>query len=1022
MITHRREMQFLLLGPLAVYVGRAAVPVRPGKQRAVLAALLLSANDVVPADDLAEILWGAQPPPSAPVTLRNYVKRLRQSLGDAGWDRIATRARGYSISVDRGELDVTRFEGLLTAAHAAAAEGGWDRAAVQAREALSLWRGEPLADVQSQVLAQREIPRMTEMRLRALETRIEADLHVGRVDVVPELRRLAQAQPFREHVHALLMLALYRDGQRAEALAAYRHTRRALVSELGIEPGAELRELHQQILTGEVVAACGRGRPPGEARPAVPRQLPAPVAHFTGREGELAALDGLVDPHRAGVPGGAVIAAICGTAGAGKTELAVHWAHRIAQRFPDGQLYVNLRGYDPEQPVTAADALAGSLRALGVPGQEIPAEVAERIALYRSLLASRRMLVVLDNARETEQLRPLLPGSPACVTVVTSRDSLAGLVARDGARRLELDMLPAADALALLRTLVGDRVAEDPQAAAALASYCCRLPLALRIAAELAVARPAAALSDLVAELAGARRRLDLLDAGGDPRTAIRAVFSWSCRHLNAAAARAFRLAGLHPGPGLDVYTVAALTGATVEQATRTLDQLARAHLIQATGPGRYSLHDLLRAYAAEQAAAEGGEKERRAALTRLFDFYLRAAHVAMDVVFPAEHHRRPSPPGATTAVPPLADVAAAGAWLDAERENLAAVVAHTAGDGWPEHAIRLSATVFRYLEVAGHYPEIRVICGHARWAAREAADQVAEAGALHHLSMADLHQGRYRQATERMRQALALWQRAGDATGQARVLANLGIVGLQQGRYRQAAASLRRALVLYRESGDGFGEGRALNNLGLIQLRQGRYLRAAECFGQALALHRQVGDTANETACLANVGVVHLREGDYEQAAGRLGEALELSRRIGMPLNEAYSLTNLGLVDLRLGRHQRAISRLRQALALCRQLGERSSEAEARNGLGAALLAAGRPGDARSQHATALSLATQMGEIYEQARAHDGLAATYHATGDAGNARRHQQHAAALYTRLGAPEADQVRARLNRADHDRRR
>ena len=369
-------MEFCLLGPLAVRADGVVVPITPGKQRAVLAGLLLKAGQVVPVEELAETLWGSAEPPSARVTVQNYVMRLRHALGDAGRARIITRPGGYLIRAGAGELDVTRFEALVEAARAAAWDGSWDTAADQARTALALWRGEPLADVQSEVLALRQVPRLTEMRLRATETRIDADLHLGRDgDVIAELRQLVAASPLRERLRALLMLALCREGRRGEALAAYRHARRVLIDELGVEPGLELRELHQQILTADPVLAVAASRWTGaDGRgPAVPRQLPGAVADFTGRATELAALDRLLDRVGETTPTTIVISAIAGTAGVGKTALAVHWAHRVAPRFPDGQLYVNLRGYDPDQPMSAADALAGFLRALGVPGQDIPA-------------------------------------------------------------------------------------------------------------------------------------------------------------------------------------------------------------------------------------------------------------------------------------------------------------------------------------------------------------------------------------------------------------------------------------------------------------------------------------------------------------------------------------------------------------------------------------------------------------------------------------------------------------------------
>jgi transposase len=537
------------------------------------------------------------------------------------------------------------------------------------------------------------------MRLQAAEIRIDADLHLGQhAELITELRQLTGSYPLRERLHGLLMLALYRDGRQGEALAAYQHARRALVGEHGIEPCAWLRELHQQILTGDPALDTPAPARPGvtSAAPAVPRELPARVTNFTGRLAELDTLTRLLGEPGAKAPGTVVISVIGGTAGVGKTALVVHWAHQVAGWFPDGQLYVNLRGYDPGEPMPAADALARFLRALGVPGQDIPAEEDERAALYRSRLSGRRMLVLLDNARSAEQVRPLLPGTPDCAVVVTSRDSLAGLVAREGAARLDLDLLRESEAVSLLRALIGGRVHAEPAAAQALAGQCARLPLALRVAAEMVIARPAARLSDLVRELAGQRRRLNLLDAAGDSRTALRAVFSWSCRHLDASAASTFQLAGLHPGLSLDSYAAAALTGATVERAAGLLEQLARAHLMQPIAPGRYGMHDLLRDYAAEQAADHDAGLGCRQALTRLFDHYLSTAVIAMDTLYPAENPRLAGVSPSGSPLPPVAEPAAARAWLDAHRAALVAAAAYTADHGWPSHASRLATVIFR--------------------------------------------------------------------------------------------------------------------------------------------------------------------------------------------------------------------------------------------------------------------------------------------------------------------------------------
>src|SRR5581483_9576254 len=697
----------------------------------------------------------------------------------------------------------------------------------QARAALELWHGEPLADVESDALAVHEVPRLAELRLQAAELRIDAELRLGRHStVIAELERMAAAHPLREHLHALLMLALYRDGRQAEALAAYQHTRRVLVAELGAEPGAELRELHRQILaTGPARPDLESGQsPPGRVRPVtaspgpvVPRELPGPVRQFVGRAAELADLTGGLE--QAG-PRTLVVSAIAGMAGVGKTALAVQWAHQAADRFPDGQLHVNLRGYDPGPPVAAADALAGFLRSLGVAEQDIPAETEERAARYRSLLAGRRMLIMIDNAADAEQVRPLLPGSPSCVVVVTSRDALAGLVARDGARRLSLGPLPAAEATGLLRALIGEKVDAEPEAAAALAGYCARLPLALRVAAERAAASPGASLADVTSELADQRERLDRLDAA-DQRTAVRAVFSWSVRHLDDETGRAFRLLGLHPGADFDGYDAAALTGSTLRQARCLLDRLARAHLIQPVGTGRYGLHDLLRAYAADQAADQDSEQELRAALTRLFDHYLATAAAVASTLFGADPDR-PAPPPSAGPMPPVTSPATALAWLDLRRSTLVAIAAQAAGHGWPGHAIGLAATIFRYLDV-GHFPEAAAMHGHARRAAAKAGDRAAEAAALTMLGAAEAAQGRLRQATGHLEQALTLYRADGDGTGEARALGHLGLADFCRGRYGRSARSHRDALAIYLELGDHIGEARERHALGVIDLRQGR-------------------------------------------------------------------------------------------------------------------------------------------------------------------------------------------------------
>jgi len=1015
-------MEFGLLGPLVVRCDGAVVAVSRSRERAVLAALLLHANEVMLVADLAEALWGEFPPPSAEMTVRNYVKRLRQVLGAAVGSRIGTGAGGYTIRVEAGELDVARFEELASVVQAAVHGGRWDQVSRQARAALSLWRGDPLADAGSRVLAEREAPRLAEIRLQVLEARLDADVRSGdHAGVIPELYRLVRLHPLREHLHATLMLALYRCGQQADALAVYRNVRQVLVTELGIEPGPGLKELHQRILAADPSLGGAEPARSAAAAPAgvTPRELPPAVRGFTGRSAELEALTRLLDR-----PGGhgaetIVISAIGGTAGVGKTALAVHWAHQVAGRFPDGQLYVNLRGYDPGQPVSATDALAKFLRSLGVPGQDIPPDEDGRSARYRSLLAGKQLLVVLDNAGSADQVRPLLPGTPACAVVVTSRDTLAGLAARDGAARLDLDVLPLQEAVALLRTLIGARVDADPAAAAELAGQCCRLPLALRVAAELAATRPAVPLAALAGELADLRTRLDLLTTGGDPRADVRAVFSWSYRHLDTDAARTFRLAGLHPGPDIEGYAAAALTGASVPQARQALDGLARAHLVQPVAPGRYGIHDLLRGYAREVSSSLDSGEEQHAALTRVFDYYLHTAAVAMDTLFPAERAHRPSIPRPDTPAPLLRDTAAAREWVDGERATLVATAGHTAAHGWPGHATRLAAILASDLLNGGHLPEGLAIVSHALDAARRSGDRAAEAAAISRIGSIDWQQGRYQQAGDRHRQALALFGEADDRAGRARALNGMGLAEMQLGRYAQAARYLNQAVAIHRDIGNESGQARALGNLGLALHRHGRYQQAAGCYRQSLDLSREIGDRQCEAYALARLGSIDRRLGRDQDAAGYYRQALALFQDTGNKAGQAETLIKLGEVTLSLGRRRQAAANFEQALAMFREIGDPVLQADALNGLGDVLFHAGDLDKAREHHAAALRLASAAEAPREQARAHSGLARTCQADGDPVRAQHHWQEALTRYTAIGAPEASEIRTRLTQTRDD---
>src|SRR6266545_1475202 len=663
---------------------------------------------------------------------------------------------------------------------------------------------------------------------------------------------------------------------------------------------------------------------------ATPRELPLDVYGFTGRDTELAALDALLEA--GGHDSDLMIAAVSGTGGVGKTALVVHWAHRVTDRLPD--------------------------------------DTDERIALYRSLLAGRRVLVVLDNAHSTAQVRSLLPGTSSCLAVVTSRDSLEDLVAGEGARRVDLDLLPRAEAVALLRTLIGERVVAEREAAATLAERCARLPLALRIAAERAVDRATVRLTDLVAELAG-HRGLELFEAGADERTAVRAVFSWSYRYLPPDAARAFRLLGLHPGQDIDRYAVAALVGGAVDQTWQTVEVLERAHLVAPTHTGRVGMHDLLRHYAAEHATNDDNDADRHAALTRLLDHYLMAASAAMDTLFPHERHRRPDPPvRGDLSIPDLSEPAAARAWLDTERSNLVAATAFAAQHGWPAHAGKLAAVVWRYLYAGAHHVDALTIHTHALQAARQETNRSGEAAAIH----------------------------------------NIGRVYWRWGRHDEAQEHFERALAIYREVGGPSEVGAVLNNLGNLLDLLGRFDEAIDRYKEALAILGNSGDLAGEAATLGNLGIIYEIISRQDEAIENHQQALTIFRQVGDHGGVGRTLDNLGSVFFRQGRYHEALHYYEQALALADRIDNRVRQTSALVGLGDTLRLTGHPGRALARYQTALDLAGQTGDRYERAHALEGIGHVLCDSGHTEPARRHWTEALEIYTDLDIAEADLVR------------
>ena len=926
-------VHFGLLGPLLVQddTGRT-LPIRATRQRTVLAALLLHANRTVTADTLGDILWaGRKPPPRHHAALLNYLSRLRRDLGPGLRKRIETRPLGYAILIgDDTELDLRVLASLEERADAAMVAGDWAKARHYAGQALTLWRDEPLCDVPSARLHQEELPRLAETRLRLAQTAAEADLRAGRYDVAAgQLRELVRAHPLRERLHERLMLTLYLAGRRADALEVYQRAHRTLADELGVDPGQRLRDLHARILADDRLSAAAsqaeaeaEASQPGEIflpRP-VPRQLPSSPAHFVGRAAELAALDSLFN--EAGQPGvGAVypvrIAAILGAAGIGKTALALHWAHQVADRFRDGQLYADLRGFSSSvRPALPGDIIREFLDALGVPPAQIPSGLDAQAALYRSLVAGRRLLIVLDNARDAAQVRSLLPGSPGCLTIVTSRRSLTSLVAAEGAHPLTLDLLTAAEAHEFLaRRLGAARLAAEPAIATELITLCAELPLALSIAAAHAATRPALPLAALAAQLRSADSRLDVLDAG-EPATSVRVVFSWSSHQLSLPAARLFRLLGLHPGPDISIPAAASLAGTSQDETGGGLRELALSSLITEHSPARFTIHDLLHDYAAEQARAHDSDAQRHAATRRLLDHYLHTAYAAARLLNPTRDPIGLAEPAPGTSPERLTDPGQAWAWYEAERPALLAAVTLAATESGP-HAWQLPWTLDTYLNRRGHWQDRMTAQHTALAAAQRLEDKTGQAHAHDSLAATCIQLGRYRTARTHLHRALGLHEQLNAPTRQARTHLELSSLAERQGRHREALSHARRALALYQVAGHTSGYATALGAVGWCHALLGEHEPAVRHCLEALGMHRESGDTFGQAHTLDTLGYAHHHAGRHTQAVSCYREALTLFEDLGHQYNQASTLTHLGDTHHAAGEHAAARQAWRKALAI---------------------------------------------------------------------------------------------------------
>lgn len=946
------ELYFRILGELEVLRGGERVRLAAGKLPVLLTTLLLRANHIVSVDELVDRLWGDTPPGRARGSLPTYVMRLRQALGDdAKAPRlIRTRASGYAIEIEPEQLDLLRFRKLV------------ERAGEQdLHDALAIWPGEALTGIQSESLRQQELPRLVEERLRVLERRIDRDLELGRfAELTGELSELTARHPMRERFWGQRMHALYRSGRQADALTCYHAIRDRLVDELGVEPGSELRRMHDAILRND--SRLQSTQPPDHP---TPRQLPADVTSFAGRDAALARLDTRVGARTV------VISAIHGTAGVGKTALAVHWAHRASHLFPDGQLYLNLRGFDPDRPpVDPGDALGQFLRALGA--DQLPHDIEERAALFRTLVAAKRLLVLLDNAATVDQVRPLLPGSPSCVVLVTSRNQLTGLVAIDGAQDLTLDVLRPAEAMSLVENVIGrERARAEPGAATELTVLCGHLPLALRVAAGKLVMRPTQPLSDSVAELRDGAR-LGALEVDGDRRGAVRAAFDMSYLALKPDEQRLFRRLGLVPGPDFTPAAAEVLIGLPGQATARLLDRLVTGHLVERPTSQRFRLHDLLRHYARERCAADESTQDAEAAASRLYDWYLATAQAAVLLTHPhsplLEDH---------SGIPQMfAGTAQAWAWLDAERANLTAAVDDALNRGQPAMALRLADTLRGYFIARTYFESDWQAVVHSGLRAAEQLDDDRARAAMY-LNQAITHYalGDLPGYLDRCRQALEFATRAEWVKGTAKALTFLGQGHMELGILPEALEYLERSRAVLAETAPA-ELSYVYNIFGWTYLELGNLHEAIDYFGQALQIGRELDSLPDQTIALHGIGTAQQLLGKRAEAVGTFTECLRVSRALRHADREAISLSYLAELAVERGEQETLLA---QALTALERARYPRVKVCVHNVAGRVCRELGRTRAAADHHRRALDDARQLGYRYDETEALLGLADAQH-------------------------------------------
>ncbi len=994
-------VRFSILGAPVITVGDRAIALGAPRDLTVLAMLLLRPGETVPNTDLIDAVW-VRPPKRARTQIQGCIFRLRRLLAEAGGapDAIETYPNAYRAALSVGQLDLLEFRQLLARARTANHEGKHAGARANFRAALALWRAPACIGIESE-LVQRYAHAVDEERLQAQQECLDVERELGLgPELVPELTRLVHEHPYQEGFHVALMHALHRAGRPSDALEVYRRVQRLLREELATEPGDALQQLHQRILAGDSTLAASRSDAEHpEAGHSVPQELPADVADFTGRADELRTLDQQLSRARRG--SAIVLCVIAGTAGVGKTALAVNWAHRVADRTPDGQLYLNLRGAAPQQPLRIIEALTAMLRSLGVPPAQIPTDADQAAALYRGRLAGRRVLVVLDDAASVEQVRPLLPGTPGCLVIVTSRDRLSGLVSRNGATRVTLDVLPASDAVGLLTLLLGaDRIADEREATEELARRCAYLPLALRVAASNLINHPHQSIAGYLRRLAH-EAAMEELRNDDDAEAAIQTAFDLSYSRLPGDAQRMFGLLGLVPGPDFTPEAAAALAQTDLRDARSLLDRLARSHLVTERARDRYTFHDLLQAYARTKGEAALAPGERAAAVDRLITWYLANAHAAATMLSP-ETLQLPLDSPVSQPASPTGDAAQARTWLDAEAPNLIAAIHLAATDGTPEAAWRLAFCLRRYFWSGGYSVEWQAAAETALAAAVGSRDTLGQAAARLNLGDVYFRLSRADDSLEQYLLAASLARECGWTGGEGACLGSIGIRYILTGELERAEAVLTRRLDLTVTDKRPGVLAATLGNLANVYREQGRLLDALVNHEQARALYADLGAQRELAGALSNIADLEHLLGRSDDALAHLQQGITLARETGHGNAEFHAFMILTGVHADNGRTAAALEAGDTMMALARSIHHPMYTIMAANMMGTAYAIVGRAGDAIDSHTAALELSRHAAHVGYQARALAGLAQAYLMRGDTDGAGAAGQEAVTGARRSG--------------------